>query len=81
MAADKDELVQRAKLAEQAERYDDMAAAMKSVTETSECVCVCVSVWHVLVRARWNRFCIHTILGPSDGSTLKFCPSETVLSL
>ena len=36
MATDKDELVQRAKLAEQAERYDDMAAAMKSVTETSE---------------------------------------------
>lgn len=32
--ADKDELVQRAKLAEQAERYDDMAGAMKSVTET-----------------------------------------------
>jgi len=31
---DKDELVQRAKLAEQAERYDDMAASMKSVTET-----------------------------------------------
>lgn len=30
---EKDELVQRAKLAEQAERYDDMAAAMKSVTE------------------------------------------------
>nr|CAI5825427.1 unnamed protein product [Callosobruchus analis] len=34
-APDKDELVQRAKLAEQAERYDDMASAMKSVTETS----------------------------------------------
>jgi len=32
--ADKDELVQRAKLAEQAERYDDMAQSMKSVTET-----------------------------------------------
>lgn len=32
--SDKDEQVQRAKLAEQAERYDDMAAAMKSVTET-----------------------------------------------
>merc|ERR1712102_276822 len=32
--ADKDELVQRAKLAEQAERYDDMASSMKSVTET-----------------------------------------------
>lgn len=31
---DKDELVQQAKLAEQAERYDDMAAAMKQVTET-----------------------------------------------
>ncbi|XP_038051375.1 14-3-3 protein beta/alpha-B-like [Patiria miniata] len=30
----KEQLVQRAKLAEQAERYDDMAAAMKSVTET-----------------------------------------------
>lgn len=32
--ADKEELVQRAKLAEQAERYDDMAQAMKQVTET-----------------------------------------------
>merc|ERR1712198_238139 len=31
---DKDELVQRAKLAEQAERYDDMAGSMKAVTET-----------------------------------------------
>ena len=31
---ERDELVQRAKLAEQAERYDDMAAAMKQVTET-----------------------------------------------
>jgi len=31
---DKDELVQKAKLAEQSERYDDMAQAMKSVTET-----------------------------------------------
>jgi len=34
MADNKEELVQRAKLAEQAERYDDMAAAMKQVTET-----------------------------------------------
>jgi len=32
----KDELVQRAKLAEQAERYDDMAAAMKQVTQSGE---------------------------------------------
>ena len=31
--AERDELVQRAKLAEQAERYDDMAACMKKVTE------------------------------------------------
>jgi len=31
--ADKEELVQKAKLAEQAERYDDMAASMKKVTE------------------------------------------------
>ncbi|XP_068453690.1 14-3-3 protein beta/alpha-1-like [Clinocottus analis] len=30
---DKNDLVQKAKLAEQAERYDDMAAAMKTVTE------------------------------------------------
>lgn len=30
------ELVQKARLAEQAERYDDMAAAMKAVTEDSE---------------------------------------------
>jgi len=34
MAGEKEDLVQRAKLAEQAERYDDMAAAMKKVTET-----------------------------------------------
>ena len=32
--AEKEELVQRAKLAEQAESYDDMAASMKSVTDT-----------------------------------------------
>jgi 14-3-3 protein beta/theta/zeta len=32
----KDELVQRAKYAEQAERYDDMAAAMKAITESLE---------------------------------------------
>jgi len=32
--AEKEELVQRAKLAEQAERYDDMAQSMKAVTET-----------------------------------------------
>lgn len=30
---EKDELVQKSKLAEQAERYDDMATSMKKVTE------------------------------------------------
>uniref|UniRef100_A0A8C4QPS2 3-monooxygenase/tryptophan 5-monooxygenase activation protein, gamma polypeptide 2 n=1 Tax=Eptatretus burgeri TaxID=7764 RepID=A0A8C4QPS2_EPTBU len=34
--AEREQLVQRARLAEQAERYDDMAAAMKSVTELNE---------------------------------------------
>lgn len=33
MAASREQLVQRAKLAEQAERYDDMAEAMKLVTQ------------------------------------------------
>jgi len=33
---EKEELVQRAKLAEQAERYDDMAASMKAVTESND---------------------------------------------
>ncbi|KAK3735659.1 hypothetical protein QZH41_002566 [Actinostola sp. cb2023] len=33
MAETKEDLVQKAKLAEQAERYDDMAAAMKKATE------------------------------------------------
>ncbi|TKS71834.1 14-3-3 protein beta/alpha-1 [Collichthys lucidus] len=33
---DKNDLVQKAKLAEQAERYDDMAAAMKAVTEQGQ---------------------------------------------
>lgn len=33
---DRDDLVQRAKLAEQIERYEDMAASMKSVTERGE---------------------------------------------
>lgn len=32
-SSDREDLVQRSKLAEQAERYDDMAAAMKKVTE------------------------------------------------
>ncbi|KAJ6659029.1 14-3-3 protein eta [Hemicordylus capensis] len=34
--SDREQLLQRARLAEQAERYDDMAAAMKAVTELNE---------------------------------------------
>ncbi|XP_043831076.1 14-3-3 protein eta [Dromiciops gliroides] len=33
---DREQLLQRARLAEQAERYDDMASAMKAVTELNE---------------------------------------------
>lgn len=33
---DREQLVQKARLAEQAERYDDMAAAMKSVSLSSK---------------------------------------------
>lgn len=33
---DREQLVQKARLAEQAERYDDMAAAMKSVSPFKE---------------------------------------------
>ncbi|XP_060678955.1 14-3-3 protein gamma-like [Hemiscyllium ocellatum] len=36
---DREQLVQRARLAEQAERYDDMAAIMKDVTELDESLC------------------------------------------
>lgn len=32
--ADREQLIQRARLAEQAERYDDMAAAMKLVSDS-----------------------------------------------
>jgi len=36
MTMNKEELIQRAKLAEQAERYDDMASAMNKVTKNAE---------------------------------------------
>jgi len=36
MAQERDQLVQKAKLAEQAERYEDMAASMKQVTELGQ---------------------------------------------
>ncbi|MEQ2201324.1 14-3-3 protein gamma-1 [Xenoophorus captivus] len=36
---DREQLVQKARLAEQAERYDDMAAAMKSAEGCSQSIC------------------------------------------
>lgn len=56
---DKDELVQRAKLAEQAERYDDMAAAMKNVTETGKSVSGCRAVdIRKIPPGRLRKWCI-----------------------
>lgn len=37
---DREQLVQKARLAEQAERYDDMAAAMKSVSSAESYACM-----------------------------------------
>lgn len=39
---DREQLVQKARLAEQAERYDDMAAAMKSVSATFALFCMSI---------------------------------------
>ncbi|KAB0376591.1 hypothetical protein FD755_011035 [Muntiacus reevesi] len=71
---DKNELVQRAKLAEQAERYDDMAACMKSVTEPGakladeeRSLLACFKRWKVLRKkqkmTREHREKIETRLG------------------
>ncbi|KAL4660601.1 14-3-3 protein gamma-B-like [Arapaima gigas] len=46
---DREQLVQKARLAEQAERYDDMAAAMKSVSFTSGILLIyCINMIDVL---------------------------------
>ena len=50
---DKEEQVQRAKLAEQAERYDDMAAAMKQVTETGKYL-----MWKGKSQCTESRLCL-----------------------
>ena len=39
--ADREQLIQRARLAEQAERYDDMASAMKLVSAISHEIFKC----------------------------------------
>lgn len=43
--ADREQLIQRARMAEQAERYDDMASAMKQVLETSS-FCIMLLTWN-----------------------------------
>nr|AEU03852.1 14-3-3 protein [Branchiostoma belcheri tsingtauense] len=76
--ADKDELVQRAKLAEQAERYDDMAAAMKSVTEITDSVLsneernlLSVAYKNVVGARRSSWRVISSIEGKTEGSENK----------
>lgn len=57
---DREQLVQKAKLAEQAERYDDMAAAMKSVSRLLPPFLVTFVLWALLSRrlswknVRWS---------------------------
>lgn len=41
---DREQLVQKARLAEQAERYDDMAAAMKNVSVSSPPPCLALAL-------------------------------------
>ncbi|XP_078665068.1 14-3-3 protein zeta-like isoform X1 [Branchiostoma floridae x Branchiostoma belcheri] len=76
--ADKDELVQRAKLAEQAERYDDMAQAMKSVTEITDSVLsneernlLSVAYKNVVGARRSSWRVISSIEGKTEGSENK----------
>ncbi|CAH1248217.1 14-3-3 protein zeta-like isoform X2 [Branchiostoma lanceolatum] len=76
--ADKDELVQRAKLAEQAERYDDMAQAMKHVTELAESVLsneernlLSVAYKNVVGARRSSWRVISSIEGKTEGSENK----------
>lgn len=73
----KEELVQKAKLAEQAERYDDMAAAMKSVTEigseltNEERNLLSVAYKNVVGARRSSWRVISSIEQKSDGSDRK----------
>jgi len=69
----KDECVQNAKLAEQAERYDDMAAAMKKVTEmekelsNEERNLLSVAYKNVVGARRSSWRVIHSIEQKTDG--------------
>jgi 14-3-3 protein beta/theta/zeta len=74
---EKDELVQKAKLAEQAERYDDMAASMKKVTElgaelsNEERNLLSVAYKNVVGARRSSWRVISSIEQKSDGSEKK----------
>jgi len=73
----KEEYVQNAKLAEQAERYDDMAAAMKKVTEmekelsNEERNLLSVAYKNVVGARRSSWRVIHSIEQKTDGTDKK----------
>merc|ERR1719431_766999 len=73
----KEEYVQNAKLAEQAERYDDMAAAMKKVTEmekelsNEERNLLSVAYKNVVCARRSSWRVIHSIEQKTDGTDKK----------
>merc|ERR1712072_1133428 len=75
--AEKEELIQKAKLAEQAERYDDMAASMKSVTEAGaelsneERNLLSVAYKNVVGARRSSRRVISSIEQKTEGSEKK----------
>jgi len=79
---DKEEQVQRAKLAEQAERYDDMAAAMKQVTETGvelsneERNLLSVAYKNVVGARRSSWRVISSIEQKTEGSERKQCMAK-----
>jgi len=74
---DKSDLVQKAKLAEQAERYDDMAAAMKLVTEqgtelsNEERNLLSVAYKNVVGARRSSWRVVSSIEGKAEGSDKK----------
>jgi len=76
---DKEELVQKAKLAEQAERYDDMASSMKAVTETGielsneERNLLSVAYKNVVGARRSSWRVISSIEQKTDGSAERKC--------
>lgn len=82
MSVNRDELVQRAKLAEQAERYDDMADAMKQVTAKGEELTneernlLSVAYKNVVGARRSSWRVISSIEQKTDGNERKQCMSK-----